>query len=521
MKIYCYTPLSDKATDIRLITLLPGNFDDPITIQIHHVPLIVPITRESKRLEISRLRETLPSGWRVYETLEGRYLFVSEESWDYTWTHPEESLDKSCYEPAAPSPCITEPVYEALSYTWGSLENPQNIYIDMQYNDTNTLNSPPSLALEVHKNLSEALRYLRYTDKIRTLWIDAICINQKDEAERNEQVRRMADIYSCASRVVIWLGPASATSQKALSVLSYVGEQVELSRDFEMLGVAEAVEDGWSSSSFKLPYSNETYTAICELVQRPWIFRIWVIQEVQLAQNNAVLKCGNDEMSFNLFCRAVHCLVEKRPPIAVLDKPLSAILWLIVPSGGFSFSMLVYRNSQKQCSDSRDKIYALLGLVQPEFRHKIQPRYSDSVGPVFRDAFLACLEHFRRVEFLGYCYTANRLIEGPTWIPDLTATRPVMQRLGNQFSAGYTCTQALYHKPDREVTGIKCYTIDAITESAPIDTAASLAFTRKIFPTFQRILQEIQLTIVSWKCLLEHLRPIGWMNVSPAAAIQP
>jgi hypothetical protein len=38
------------------------------------------------------------------------------------------------------------------------------------------------------------------------LWIDAICINQKDVEERNLQVFRMKSIFRQADEVVAWLG---------------------------------------------------------------------------------------------------------------------------------------------------------------------------------------------------------------------------------------------------------------------------------------------------------------------------
>jgi hypothetical protein len=83
--------------------------------------------------------------------------------------------------------------YEALSYTWGSPRSPGTIL----------LNKVPFLATE---NLEAALRCLRQPDESRILWVDAICINQLDLAERSQQVGLMRRIYSQASNVVIWLG---------------------------------------------------------------------------------------------------------------------------------------------------------------------------------------------------------------------------------------------------------------------------------------------------------------------------
>ena len=36
------------------------------------------------------------------------------------------------------------------------------------------------------------------------VWIDALCINQQDLEERNMEVKRMADIYARALRVISW-----------------------------------------------------------------------------------------------------------------------------------------------------------------------------------------------------------------------------------------------------------------------------------------------------------------------------
>ncbi|TVY84408.1 Heterokaryon incompatibility protein 6 OR allele [Lachnellula suecica] len=83
--------------------------------------------------------------------------------------------------------------YYALSYTWGTSDNPSLITI----NDTPWVVGP---------NLHDALKYLRLEDKAITLWVDAICINQKDDSEKSYQVAMMADIYRKARGVRAWIG---------------------------------------------------------------------------------------------------------------------------------------------------------------------------------------------------------------------------------------------------------------------------------------------------------------------------
>lgn len=478
---YRYTPLLDKANEIRLVTLLPGLVNDPITIEIDHTPLIPPSRHDSGRFNLSQLRKSLPSGWRVWETLESKFLFASESDWKYTWSHPDESLDKSCYELSEDPYGTSEPAYEALSYTWGPVEETEIIHIKSKPQSGTPSNNSAASILSVGRNLGEALRYLRYTDVTRTLWIDAICINQGDEVERGHQVNRMADIYSYARRVVIWLGPASTTSRHALTILSYIGKEVEFSKDYALLGVPGTSEDKWHQGGTPLPYNDDTYAAIAELIQRPWFSRLWIIQEAQLANPKAVIQCGNDQMTWNLFSRAVHCLMQKS--VSILNRPLNELLFLLVPSKSFSFSTLVYRFSTQQCSDGRDRVYALLGLVEPDFRRKIRPQYSDSVGKVFQDSFLACLHHFRRMEFLSYCYSSPRLVDAPTWVPDLTAPRPVNGRLGNQLSAGYSAAEVTFQPPDRlEVTGTHCYTVNFVTSACPRQPQEALVHAQRHAP---------------------------------------
>lgn len=62
--------------------------------------------------------------------------------------------------------------------------------------------------ISITQNLAGALPYLRDIEEVCTLWIDAVCVNQNDLEERSSHIRRMADIYTYALRVIIWLGLA-------------------------------------------------------------------------------------------------------------------------------------------------------------------------------------------------------------------------------------------------------------------------------------------------------------------------
>lgn len=98
------------------------------------------------------------------------------------------------------------PSYKALSYTWGSPEIHKTIFLN-------------GIEVQVRENLWQALYHLRLPDTELCLWIDAICINQDDILERNQQVSRMGTIYGMAKEVLVWLGPEEDDSKVALDFI--------------------------------------------------------------------------------------------------------------------------------------------------------------------------------------------------------------------------------------------------------------------------------------------------------------
>ena len=129
------------------------------------------------------------------------------------------------------------PQYEALSYAWGSTKDPSSIVvtIDHRYGSKNRAHSlakivsfSTSRSMSVTKNLAEAFPYLREATKPRTLWIDAICIDQKNEKEKGKQVSRMGEIFKSSSRVLVWLGPAMSASSAVIVFLNELSCQISV-----------------------------------------------------------------------------------------------------------------------------------------------------------------------------------------------------------------------------------------------------------------------------------------------------
>ncbi|RYP08902.1 hypothetical protein DL764_001612 [Monosporascus ibericus] len=89
----------------------------------------------------------------------------------------------------------SKPKFRALSYVWG--DDPPTCNI--------RLNEETAL---IRFNLESALRRLRRSSggEKMTLWVDAVCINQGDEAEINAQIKLFTLIYAGCQDVFVWLG---------------------------------------------------------------------------------------------------------------------------------------------------------------------------------------------------------------------------------------------------------------------------------------------------------------------------
>lgn len=104
--------------------------------------------------------------------------------------------------------------YEAISYRWGSTELQYRIECN-------------GAMLNVPLNCTTVLYYLRHKKNPRSLWIDAICVDQgTDEAAREEfkqQLKLTRDIYTNSTQVIAFLGPGTRNTKVVMQYLYWCG----------------------------------------------------------------------------------------------------------------------------------------------------------------------------------------------------------------------------------------------------------------------------------------------------------
>src|SRR5690348_4945800 len=100
------------------------------------------------------------------------------------------------------------PRFSALSYVWGSSGDKNHFIL---------CNS--GIKVPILPNAYSALQHLRDKLGTFTIWIDAVCISQDDEGEKEQQIPLMGEIYAKSDFVYVWLGAGSKATQRAMQYL--------------------------------------------------------------------------------------------------------------------------------------------------------------------------------------------------------------------------------------------------------------------------------------------------------------
>jgi hypothetical protein len=278
--------------------------------------------------------------------------------------------------------------YEALSYTWGDPKDRAPICVGGE----ETL---------VTKNLAAALHALRDPTETRTLWIDAICINQEDLDEKSFQVPMMTLIYKSCSRTIIWLGESDKDSRKAFKI----------------------IREG----------AREYPREVSSVLRRQWFRRMWIIQEVSLAPK-AFVQCGKDGVDWEKLAAAVALVPQLGSMVnpngsgahlhpAFFPRILNAARKRIQDGTPFDLHEALRCFQPFDATMPVDKVFGILGLISDP--SLVQVDYKLSPQEVYTRVAVRTITHTKSLDIFLDCQQqtqGHQLPDLPSWVPDWSTT---------------------------------------------------------------------------------------------------
>ena len=316
--------------------------------------------------------------------------------------------------------------YETVSYAWGMQTPTESLFLEKNTSE-----------IKITKNVDCILRNLRRSSVTRSLWIDALCLNQDDKDEKSVQVPLMGKIYAQAKKVHIWLGDSDEGTTKTWAFLRTVGA---LGKD--------QINETTIKSELQHIWGQEGGIAQIEhFLRRSWFSRRWVLQEVALSQA-AVVRCGKSKISWN-------CIASGLEMLEIASRGMFSINTTAQNTLNIAYTLrnntgkildLIWDFHTTKCADPRDKIFALYGLAinlgEKESYPGINSKKRFSTGRIHEKNIEQVVDYNTSWENIYLRFTQSCLESGyiseidhhlsafgslasPSWVPDWRYSRPV------------------------------------------------------------------------------------------------
>ncbi|KAI1091292.1 HET-domain-containing protein [Rostrohypoxylon terebratum] len=321
--------------------------------------------------------------------------------------------------------------YDALSYTWATELEAEN-KVKPELKCAIICNGG---LLPLTENLFNCLTHLREHGYYRDLWVDAICISQCDQDERNQQVSIMADIYESAECVKVWLGAADESTSLAYELIERLGM---LSEDDLRSIKPQACENEHNDKLLQHTNSPQHWASLVSFFERRWFTRAWVVQELVFARETNIM-CGHHEFNWKTLVSIsdhmanqlsvntydARCSFKKPTKLAAVKKDIE------VKRDNILLRSLI-RCRTYEASDPHDKVYSLLSLAQKQNGgNGLMPRYDSSISSLYTEVAKYILQNSDDLHVLAHAEGGDfRNVAGlPSWAPDWSVNKDLGLRI--------------------------------------------------------------------------------------------
>ncbi|KAK3725193.1 hypothetical protein LTR37_000704 [Vermiconidia calcicola] len=364
------------------------------------------------------------------------------------------------------------PPFETVSYAWGSKIRDRKVLIN------------GSDAVDVTPALEEAMPHLAKLTRTTYLWIDQVCIDQDDVAERSVQVAMMGRIYRRAERLLVWMGPETPDSSKVLELYCIL-KPVNLA-EFETRWVVADRERIEAYCDYAIPCLTRYRAALDAVLMLSWFKRAWIVQEALLARQFTFVwgsrtlegralwrlcetlrinypdtlwskaACKESVHSPGLFCSFLYIMLARDAEGGQIVRGRSLVAFL----HSLRLGWLVPK--YYQASDPRDVIFSAYGChTMPP---SLQPNYQLSAEQVFERAARAYIGQTASLAIMNLtngvfnppCYTDGLdMLKLPSWVPDWRTPsiwKPIYTDIiVNHVHEEYFCAGKKYPLPNIDV----------------------------------------------------------------------
>ncbi|KAI1102044.1 heterokaryon incompatibility protein-domain-containing protein [Jackrogersella minutella] len=432
------------------------------------------------------------------------------------------------------------PEYDAISYVWGTelshepiicnghrVTVTENLINALRYlrplpDWDSVITWPKNHVLHSSKNVWGAFATNRQEHREhsaslqqRPIWIDALCINQKDTTEKEDQVKLMHEIFANAVTVKIWLGETDDTvstdssrlkslQAKGIPTISpqvYLGQYGDM--PIVLAFIAQALRSVRAGSDYPMASraatdivfrnrvhgfpdaSAQEWKALREFFYNPWFERIWIVQEVVHARR-AIAILGNWQVEWRAIGEAAafflshgfalpHDIRYRGDIKDFLPVANVAAIWRITGERRPLLRMLRELRGRK-ATLKVDKVYAAYSLAEETANSDrldplIMPTYDEKL---FHDVYpnlvrflvinhgnLAALSH-------AGGYQGMRASGCPSWAPDWSQPKPSVELISNDWDESPYNADGTEYLTIGDSTDPKCLSVQGIRVPAGV-----------------------------------------------------
>ncbi|KAI9710900.1 MAG: hypothetical protein M1820_002335 [Bogoriella megaspora] len=325
--------------------------------------------------------------------------------------------------------------YHAISYCWGD-----PIPVDKVWLSNGQF-------LNLTASASDILRELTRLKPSDYFWIDALCINQKDNREKSKQILLMREIYGSAEQVIAFIGGSQDDDSEVVGFIETlcgaVKQLVERQTTLTMYNISELA--GYHRKSSE-------WGQLAKFLGKPWFGRVWIVQEVVYAKKTSIFYGGRfcewdtavyffahivrNGLGQGLLYRNPESPKEFTQMIHITFFPfinsLRQRVGRITPEGesgtGNPITLVeaLVKTRAMLATDDRDKVLAVIGLAANLDLAKFDASYEESPEQLFTRTTLHVLSTPQGLDIFSLSGIGNplKLTGLPSWVADYSTVDP-------------------------------------------------------------------------------------------------